>query len=155
MIIQGPGIYGLLRTADCAPIVIVNPGEKITALVHAGWKGTCSWITRRATETMLRISSAKPEDLLVFAAPCIHACCYEVGEEVIESFRKNGHDVESLVTGGRLDLVQANLRQAAETGITKVFSSGFCTGCHQDLFHSYRKTGTSERMLTLAGFSES
>lgn len=152
MIINGAGMFGVLRTADCVPVVIVNPGRKISALVHAGWKGTCSRITRQAAQRVLELSSGEPGDLHVFAGPCIHACCYEVGTEVISAFAGNGHDIERLVNGNMLDLVKANLGQAVELGITNISSSGFCTCCNSDLFYSYRKNRASERMLTLAGF---
>ncbi len=54
--------------------------------------------------------------------------------------------------GKNLDLVKANLLQASELGITDISSSGFCTACHPDLFYSYRRNKTADRMLTLAGF---
>lgn len=152
MILTGPGIFGMIRTADCVPVIIVNPARKITALVHAGWKGTCDRITRKAILALLEISPGDPADLVVFAGPCIHACCYQVGTEVIEAFLSRGHDLEGLVEDSRLDLVQANLRQAQEMGAGGIAGSGFCTSCHPDLFHSYRRNRTRRRMLTMAGF---
>jgi len=152
VILTRPGIFGMIRTADCVPVIIVHPAMKITALVHAGWKGTCNRITQKAISKVLEISSGDPGDLLVFAGPCIHACCYQVGSEVIEAFSSRGHDLDRLITDSRLNLVKANLSQAQESGVSRISSSGFCTSCHPDLYHSYRRDRTIERMLTVAGF---
>ena len=152
IILTEPGIFGVIRTADCVPVVLVHPKSKTTAIVHAGWKGTCSRITRKAALRMLELTSAAPGELKAFTAPCIHSCCYEVGTEVIEAFKNAGHDLEQIMIGKNLDLVKANLLQASELGIIDISSSGFCTACHPDLFYSYRREKTANRMLTLAGF---
>jgi YfiH family protein len=152
IMITEPGIFGVIRTADCVPVILVHPESKTTAMVHAGWKGTCSRITRKAALRILELTSADPAEIKAFAGPCIHACCYEVGPEVITAFEKAGHDLEQIMIGKNLDLVKANLLQASELGITDISGSGFCTACHPDLFYSYRREKTGSRMLTLAGF---
>ncbi len=152
IILTEPGIFGVIRTADCVPVVLVHQETKKTAIVHAGWKGTCSRITRKAALRMLELTSGSPGEIKVFAGPCIHSCCYEVGAEVKNAFENEGHDLDQLMKGRNLDLVKANLLQAVELGITDISSSGFCTACNPDLFYSYRKEKTEDRMLTLAGF---
>ena len=152
IILTEPGVFGVIRTADCVPVVLVHQESKTTAIVHAGWKGTCSRITRKAALRMLELTSGSPGEIKVFAGPCIHSCCYEVGTEVVNAFENAGHDLEQLMTGRNLDLVKANLSQAVELGITDISSSGFCTACNPDLFYSYRRDKTADRILTLAGF---
>ncbi len=85
IILTEPGIFGVIRTADCVPVILVHPESKTTAIVHAGWKGTCSRITRKAALRMLELTSAAPGEIKTLAGPCIHYCCYEVGTEVIEA----------------------------------------------------------------------
>jgi len=152
ILVTGPGVFGVVRTADCVPVVLVHPGKKAVAVVHAGWKGTCSRITGRAVARLLEITAGDPGDLKAFAGPCIHACCYEVGTEVRDEFARAGHDIDRLMEGRNLDLVKANLQQAVELGVRDISSSGFCTLCHPDLFYSYRRNGTEQRILTLAGY---
>lgn len=152
IIIETTGMSGVIRTADCVPIILVHPEAKVTAVVHAGWKGTCSGITRKAALRLLELTSGSPDDIKVFVGPCIHSCCYEVGPKVEKAFEKEGYDLERLMNGKNLDLVKANLSQAVELKITDISSSGFCTACNPDLFYSYRRNKTGDRMLTLAGF---
>ncbi len=152
IIIKTAGMSGIIRTADCVPVILVHPESKMTALVHAGWKGTCSGITGKAALRILELTSGSPEEIKVFAGPCIHSCCYEVGTEVVKAFEQAGHDPDLLMDGKNLDLVKANLSQAVALGITDISSSGFCTACNPDLFYSYRRDKTSDRMLTMAGF---
>ncbi len=152
IILTEPGVFGLIRTADCVPVVLVHQASKTTAIVHAGWKGTCSRITRKAALRMMELTSGSPGEIKVFAGPCIHSCCYEVGTEVKKAFENAGHDLKQLMIGRNLDLVKANLLQVVELGISDISSSGFCTACNPDLFYSYRRNKTGDRMLTLAGF---
>jgi purine-nucleoside/S-methyl-5'-thioadenosine phosphorylase / adenosine deaminase len=152
IILKAAGMSGIIRTADCVPVILVHPESKMTALIHAGWKGTCSGITRKAALRMLELTSGSPEELKVFAGPCIHSCCYEVGTEVAKAFAEAGHDLDLLMDGKNLDLVKANLSQAVDLGITDISSSGFCTACNPELFYSYRRDKTAGRMLTMAGF---
>ena len=39
IIATAPGLYPLIRTADCVPILIIDRVKKISAAIHAGWKG--------------------------------------------------------------------------------------------------------------------
>ncbi len=152
IIIMEPGLFGIVSTADCVPVVLVNAGARAAAIVHAGWKGTCAGITGKAAERLLTLTSGKPDDIRVFAGPCIHSCCYEVGTEVVTAFEKAGLNLEQIMTGRNLDLVRANLLQALDLGITDISSSGFCTACDNDLFYSYRRENTPHRVHTIAGF---
>lgn len=152
IIITEPGLLGIVSTADCVPVVLVNTRARATAIVHAGWKGTCAGITGKAAVRLLDLTAGDPGDIRAFAGPCIHSCCYEVGRDVINAFEKNGHDITRIVRGRNLDLVRANLLQALDLGITDISSSGFCTACDNDLFYSYRREKTPRRVHTIAGF---
>ena len=81
-----PSILLSVRVADCMPILTVDPRRRVIAAVHAGWRGALEGIVEKAVGEMGRAFGSAPGDLIVAIGPSIRACCYEVGQEVIEAF---------------------------------------------------------------------
>ena len=81
-----PGILLSVRTADCVPLLLVDPARQAIAAVHAGWRGSLERIAEKTVGEMRRAFHTQPEELLAAIGPSIRACCYEVGEEVVEAF---------------------------------------------------------------------
>lgn len=77
-----PGILLGVQTADCVPVLVVDPKKKVVAAFHAGWRGTLARIVERGIGTMQVRYGSKPQDLIAAVGPSIGACCYAVGEEV-------------------------------------------------------------------------
>jgi len=148
-----PGLFAIIKTADCAPLIAVYPKGRAVCAVHAGWRGTRDRITKKALEQFLRANQAAPDDLIVAIGPCIGQCCYEVGVEVIEQFQNARHDLNRIVAGRNLDIVEANRIQLQELGIERILCSGMCTACRNDLFYSYRREGQTGRLWALVGFT--
>jgi YfiH family protein len=147
-----PGSAIAVKTADCVPILLVDPRHHAVAAVHAGWRGTAAEIVRRAVEHLRREFDAASSDLEAAIGPAIGPCCYEVGPEVAAHFPK------SLETGnpGRphVDLAGANRRQLLTSGLdpARIYTSGLCTMCLPDEFHSYRRDKQDAgRMFSFAG----
>ena len=42
-----PGVSIGVRTADCVPILLYDPGKCVIAAIHSGWKGTVQMISRK------------------------------------------------------------------------------------------------------------
>ena len=82
-------VAAIIKTADCLPVIIVEPDYPMAAIVHAGWRGTAQKITQKAVEKMVMLG-ARREKIVALLGPSIRACCYEVGEEVRDIFRKEG-----------------------------------------------------------------
>jgi YfiH family protein len=82
-------IAAIIKTADCLPVIIVEPHYPMVAIVHAGWRGTVQKITQKAVEKMVMLG-ARRRNIIALLGPSIRACCYEVGEEVCDIFRKEG-----------------------------------------------------------------
>ena len=154
IILTRPGTCSVIKTADCVPILIVNPHLRHIVLVHAGWRGTRSRITEKAVEKYLAGAPGDPSarQLTVAFGPAIRRCCYEVGPEVRDAFAAAGFPVERLFDGRRLGLVEANRFQAEQLHLNHFLDSGVCTCCDSDRFYSYRRNGTERRILTFAGF---
>ena len=114
----------VIRTADCAPILIHDPKKNILALVHAGRKGS---VLEIVSKTIAKMGS-NPKDLLVKIGPCIDKCCYPT------------------------DIRKLNLAQLAKAGVPKenIEVNSECTCCNKDKYYSYRGDGPETGRMFLA-----
>jgi YfiH family protein len=81
-----PGLLLAIQTADCLPIILVDPPHRAVGVFHAGWRGTMKRIVEKGVGEMRRRFGSWPRDLQAAIGPGIHACCYEVGLEVRDKF---------------------------------------------------------------------
>ena len=108
-----PGIIVGVRTADCVPVLLVDPVRRVVAAVHAGWRGTVQHIVTKTVGKMRSEHQVLPSDLLAVIGPCIGECCYEVGPEVSAQFGTLFPERDSL---SHIDLAEANRRQLLRSG---------------------------------------
>ncbi len=151
-----PGLFVGIETADCLPVLVVDPRRRAVAAVHAGWRGTVAGVTRAAVAALVRDGSV-PADLLAALGPGIGPCCYEVGDEVKAAFGPAGALYFAPSPAGRhyLDVRAANLGQLVASGLDpgRIGGVNECTFCRPDLYHSYRRDGPgSGRMISVIGF---
>lgn len=147
-----------VKTADCLPILIVEPEKKIVAAAHAGWRGTAEGVVTKAVSEIVR-RGGKAENLSVALGPCIGRNCYEVEQDVVASF-KDYPDRENYFRRKSeekwlLDLQEANRLQLITATIRpeKIDTIDLCTHCRPDLFHSWRRDGqTAGRMVNWVRF---
>jgi YfiH family protein len=151
------GVLLAIETADCLPILIVDPANRRVAAAHAGWRGTAARVAQSAVRSLL-VAGSDPRQLVAALGPSIGACCYEVGPEVEEAFGEPGR--RFFVAGERdrkhLDVAAANRAQLEEMGLApaNIDRVDFCTRCREDLFFSYRRDGAhAGRMISVVGFS--
>ena len=78
-----PGVAIGVRTADCVPVLLYDPVNRVVAAVHSGWKGTVKHISQKAIDVMVRKFRSKPEDLRAVIGPGIGPDSFQVGEEVV------------------------------------------------------------------------
>jgi YfiH family protein len=169
-----------VQTADCVPILLVDPKNRAVAAVHAGWRGTLARIVEKAIGRMQMQFGSEAGDLLAAIGPAIGGCCYEVGTEVAAAFSGQFANAaeffDELRTGDEpnplqwlnmmppghqpppkkvlLDLRKANRSQLEAAGVqpANIFVSDLCTGCRRDVLFSYRKEGAqSGRMMAVIG----
>ncbi|MHB8539553.1 MAG: peptidoglycan editing factor PgeF [Candidatus Acidiferrales bacterium] len=81
-----PGLLLGIQTADCVPILLVDPRHRAVAAVHAGWRGTLARIAAKTVGRMTMEFETRPGDVLAALGPAIGRCCYEVGPEVVKEF---------------------------------------------------------------------
>ena len=75
-----------ITTADCIPIIIYDPKNKVIANIHSGWKGSLNKIVINAIEKLQDEFSSNVNDLLFFFGPAICHDCFEVEEDVKQMF---------------------------------------------------------------------
>jgi YfiH family protein len=157
IISKQPGVTVSIRTADCLPILIVDPGTRAVAAVHAGWRGVVAEIAPKAVEAMTLEFGTRPEDLEIAIGPGIGLCCFEVGPEVAGQFRAFFPERNDLDRRAKLDLVETVCRQLRRNGVGmgQISTSGLCSCCRPELFESYRRDRESAgRMIAAVGVAE-
>jgi purine-nucleoside/S-methyl-5'-thioadenosine phosphorylase / adenosine deaminase len=118
LITDQPGILLSVLVADCLPVLLVDPQHRAVAAIHAGWRGTLARIVEKTPSEMRRIFRSRPESLLAVLGPSIRACCYEVGEEVVEAFRRSfAHAEDFFVKPQRSPVASKRGVAAARAGL--------------------------------------
>lgn len=88
-----PGVVLTTFFADCVPLFFVDPIHKAIGLSHSGWRGTVGKIGRHTLEVMKEQYGTDPADVIAAIGPSICQDCYEVSEDVAESFQAAFSDV--------------------------------------------------------------
>jgi polyphenol oxidase len=175
-----PGLLLAIQTADCVPILLVDPKKRAVAAIHAGWRGTLTRITQKAVGRMQLEFGSKPADLLAAIGPSIGPCCYEVAADFVTKFTAQFADAADYFDEPRsgeepnplqwlnmkppghqpppknvhLDLRKANRSQLIAAGLLakNIFVSDLCTACHTGLLFSHRREGPlSGRLMSAIG----
>jgi YfiH family protein len=156
MITRERGLAIGVETADCVPLLLVDPATPAIAAVHAGWRSTVKNIVQKTVATMRDEFGSDPGRMIAAIGPAIGPECYEVDEPVMGPVREKfsfWQEVASPRGNDRwsLDLVKLNRRELMQAGLSavNVYSFGLCTCCMADLFYSFRREGRTGRMLSV------
>jgi YfiH family protein len=150
-----PGTVAGIKTADCVPVLLVDPSMRVVAAIHAGWRGTAENIVSAAIQQLVSRWSARPGNIRAAIGPSIGACCYEVGTDVARRFGKWLPELENAEGPIYLDLRSINELQLREAGVFNVWKSGECTFCTPDRFFSFRREREhAGRMMSFIGLQK-
>ncbi len=138
-------------TADCVPIILVDEVQGTIAALHSGWKGTLNNILKNGIKTMLENHGCKPENIKAFIGPHNKNCCYEVSEELIDTFKGSEIFKGEVISSGRyLDLQRCIEIELLKCGVRleNIIAINLCTYCSDNRkLYSYRKKDESEGRL--------
>jgi YfiH family protein len=144
-----------IRTADCVPMLLIDPAVRVVAAVHAGWRGTLKEIGPKTLRVMQDRFGCKISSVRVALGPSIGRCCYEVDDLVMGPLKQAysyWREVLDERKKGRalFDLRRLNRRQMEQAGIDpgRIEAVNLCTACHPELFYSYRRDGKGTEHLT-------
>ena len=145
-----PGVALLVRTADCAPVLLAGlraDGTPAVAAVHAGWRGAAAGIAMLAVFAM-RSLEVEPTDVFAAIGPCASFERYEVGEDMRDAVaalaggqiagryvREHDGSLHADVAGINRDFLLAAGVPAAHIDV-----AGLCTVGDPARFHSHRAT---------------
>jgi purine-nucleoside/S-methyl-5'-thioadenosine phosphorylase / adenosine deaminase len=74
-----------VTTADCGPILLVDPNARVIGAAHAGWKGALTGVVESTVDAMERLGADRT-GIVAAIGPLIRQHSYEVGGEFVERF---------------------------------------------------------------------
>ena len=144
------GVVLLVRTADCAPVLLAGlreDGTPAVCAVHAGWRGACAGIALIAVGAM-RSLGVEPQNIRAAIGPCASFERYEVGEDMrAEVEQAAGADfaarhVRSFDGALHADVAGMNREFLLAGGVAaeNIDVAAICTVGDPARFHSHRAT---------------
>jgi hypothetical protein len=129
------GVAMVVLVADCLPVALAGKGG--VAMLHAGWRGLAAGVLEEGVSALGQLGVCGP--LAAAIGPGARGCCYQVSDDLRETFAPYGPGV---LSGDRLDLAAVARLALGELGVSEVHDSGLCTiCCDPSLFYSYRRDG--------------
>lgn len=147
------GIAIGVRTADCVPILLLDPDKSVIAAVHSGWKGTVQRIVQKAIYTMKSQFGTEGKDLKAIIGPSIGPDSFQVGEDVVKYFKEQGFPLDNIwffnegkgdspmYHGHHIDLIKANTWLLEQAGVAteNIQSCGIDTYTDESFFSARRE----------------
>lgn len=147
-------LFLVISVADCMPVMIFDPLNKVIANIHSGWRGTQKNIAGNAVKLMAENFNSNPSELIVFMGPAISQRNFEVDKDVAEMFPaefvnpKPGIKEKFLVDTCSMVFYSLLAAGVSEANIER---SHICT-FENDNMHSYRRDkSNSGRMFAVIG----
>lgn len=148
------GVAIAVITADCAPVLLVDPVAHVIGAVHAGWRGALDGVIGNSVAAMEALGAERAN---IFAAvgPCIGPQSYEVDSE----FRHNFLQEEAVNASFFVDSVNAGhfmfdlpayaamQLQKAGVGAIDVLQADTCQD--EARFYSHRRSQDKGRQVSV------
>ena len=156
-----PGVLLGVLTADCLPLIMIDVNQSAVAVVHVGWRGLEQSIGTVVVTELGRRFAVAAETLQVYAGPAIGSCCFQVGVEVVDRFRRHFvlEGVEGWYqersSGFYLDLLAIQRAQLMAVGVTEenFHVTDICTCCRDFCFSYRRDHAITGRQLAFVGLN--
>lgn len=74
-----------VTTADCGPILFVDPNARVIGAAHAGWKGALTGVLESTLQAMEQLGAERGR-IIAAIGPLIRQQSYEVGAEFVTRF---------------------------------------------------------------------
>jgi polyphenol oxidase len=133
-----------ITTADCGPILLVDPSARVIGAAHAGWKGALTGILDSTVEAMEKLGADR-SGIVAAIGPLIRQQSYEVGSEFVERFLDADADNVSFFLPGQraghsmFDLAGYIRMRLENAGVLMIDDLGVDTYA-DERFYSYRRS---------------
>jgi YfiH family protein len=158
MVSRASSVALCVLTADCVPLLLVAPGHRVVAAVHAGWRGTLAGVAVRTLRRLHEHYGIAPDAVRAALGPAIGACCYEVDASIADALEQQWGTLRQVIRRGsaadaakaRVDLRGVNRAQLAAAGMRPdtIVDVGPCTRCAATEYFSYRGAALRGRAET-------
>jgi YfiH family protein len=137
MVTKTPGRLLAIQTADCVPILLADPVNRVIGAVHAGWRSAVAGIVKNAIDAMKSLGA---KNISAAIGPCIHQESYEVGQDVFDAAKAPTFFTPSTKPGHYLfDLGGYVLKQLKRQGVENAIALPFNTYALKDQYFSCRR----------------
>ncbi len=148
LLTRQPGVGLLIKQADCQAVVIYDPGRRVVANIHCGWRGQVQNVLGTAVARLKEQFGCQPANLYAAISPSLGPCCAEFRlfrQEFPQEFwpyqtRPRYFDLWRL---SRDQLLAAGLKEG------RLAVAGLCTRCGAAQFFSYRREPITGRQGTV------
>lgn len=144
MVTNRPGVLLGILTADCAPVLFVDPVANVVGAAHAGWRGAIGGVTDRTIAAMEELGAERSR-IAAAVGPCIAQPSYEVDAAFEANFVAADTFNARFFRTGRdghawFDLEGYVATRLADAGIGQVHKLGEDTYAQDDRFYSFRRS---------------
>lgn len=132
-----PGLCLVIRTADCVPVMLIDPIRKVIAAIHSGWKSSALGISAKVVKQLTTEYSSDPANIIAYILPSIGPESYQVQWDVAQNFADCYTESGSGYYLNLWQSVESSLRTA---GVMEenIFNCHTCTLKNNREFFSHR-----------------
>ena len=145
-----PGVGLLIKQADCQAVILYDPGRRVVANIHCGWRGQVQNVLAAAVARLQAEYGCRPAGLHAAISPSLGPCCAE-----FRNYRQEFPPELWLyeVRPHYFDLWQLSRDQLHAAGLKpeNIEVAGLCTRCRSAEFFSYRRDKITGRQGTVIG----
>lgn len=128
-----------VKTADCAPILLVDTTSKTIAAIHAGWKGALQGIIETTLLKMLSMG-AHIDTIRAAVGPHLQKQSFQISDDMATLFPITEREkfIAETEKGLYFDFDAYVIHRLQRAGIQNIFSCGIDTYTSPD-YNSYRR----------------
>jgi YfiH family protein len=139
-----PGVVLMVRAADCAPVLLTDPTQRVVGAAHVGRAGMVAGVVANTVRAMRECGAVR---VMAWVGPHVCGSCYEVSQSmraevaaaVPESYARTSWGAPAVDIG-------AGVRAQLTAHDVEVVEVAGCTVEDEDLF-SYRRQGKASGRL--------